>query len=121
MLLAAADGDHHHVVAAVNSLLAAETGSIMQRLRDAGVYSRAYGHPHTAPELLGEAVYGITEHARERVRAARLVANPGCYPTATLLALLPLTLASFILSQSKLARTVAVFALGLSMRLHMRR
>ena len=60
------------------------------RLRDAAVYSRAYGHPHTAPALLGEAVYGLTEHARERVRAARLVANPGCYPTATLLALLPL-------------------------------
>ena len=60
------------------------------RLRDPGVYSRAYDHPHTAPELLGEAVYGLTEHARERVRAARLVANPGCYPTATLLALLPL-------------------------------
>jgi N-acetyl-gamma-glutamyl-phosphate reductase len=60
------------------------------RLRDAGVYSRAYGHPHTAPELLAEAVYGLTEHARDRVRSARLVANPGCYPTATLLALLPL-------------------------------
>jgi len=59
------------------------------RLRDAGVYSRAYGHPHTAPALLAAAVYGLTEHARERVLAARLVANPGCYPTATLLALLP--------------------------------
>ena len=60
------------------------------RLRDAAVYSRAYGHPHAAPGLLGEAVYGLTEHARSRVREARLVANPGCYPTATLLALLPL-------------------------------
>jgi N-acetyl-gamma-glutamyl-phosphate reductase len=60
------------------------------RLRDPEAYSRAYGHPHAAPELLGEAVYGLTEHARPRVRSARLVANPGCYPTATLLALLPL-------------------------------
>ena len=60
------------------------------RLRDAAVYSRAYGHPHAAPALLAEAVYGLTEHARDRVRSARLVANPGCYPTATLLALLPL-------------------------------
>ena len=60
------------------------------RLRDAGVYSRAYGHPHTAPALLAEAVYGLTEHARVQVRGARLVANPGCYPTATLLPLLPL-------------------------------
>ncbi len=60
------------------------------RLRDAAVYSRAYGHPHAAAGLLAEAVYGLTEHARPRVREARLVANPGCYPTATLLALLPL-------------------------------
>jgi len=60
------------------------------RLRDASVYSRAYGHPHSAPGLLAEAVYGLTEIAREQVRTARLVANPGCYPTATLLALLPL-------------------------------
>jgi N-acetyl-gamma-glutamyl-phosphate reductase len=60
------------------------------RLRDAAVYARAYGHPHVAHALLDEAVYGLTEHARDRVRAARLVANPGCYPTATLLALLPL-------------------------------
>ncbi len=60
------------------------------RLRDPAVYSRAYGHPHAAPDLLGEAVYGLTEHVRPQVREARLVANPGCYPTATLLALLPL-------------------------------
>jgi N-acetyl-gamma-glutamyl-phosphate reductase len=60
------------------------------RLRDAAAYSRAYGHPHAAPELLEEAVYGLTEHTRSRVQSARLVANPGCYPTATLLALLPL-------------------------------
>jgi len=60
------------------------------RLRDATVYSHAYGQPHAAPGLLAEAVYGLTEHARSRVREARLVANPGCYPTAMLLALLPL-------------------------------
>ena len=60
------------------------------RLRDAAAYAQAYGHPHAAPALLDEAVYGLTEHARLRVRGARLVANPGCYPTATLLALLPL-------------------------------
>jgi len=60
------------------------------RLRDAAVYARAYGHPHAAPGILAEAVYGLTEHMRARVCGARLVANPGCYPTATLLALLPL-------------------------------
>ena len=60
------------------------------RLRDPGVYEAWYGHPHRAPALQEEAVYGLTEHARDAVRAARLVACPGCYPTAALLALLPL-------------------------------
>lgn len=49
----------------------------------------SYYQPHERPELLEEAVYGLTEHRREAVAAARLVANPGCYPTASLLALLP--------------------------------
>jgi N-acetyl-gamma-glutamyl-phosphate reductase len=52
-------------------------------------YERYYG-PHPAPELLPEAVYGLTELHRERVRDAELVAAPGCYPTAALLALAPL-------------------------------
>jgi N-acetyl-gamma-glutamyl-phosphate reductase len=45
---------------------------------------------HAAPQLLGEAVYGLCEVNRERIRGARLVANPGCYPTATQLGFLPL-------------------------------
>lgn len=49
----------------------------------------SYYQPHERPELLGEAVYGLTERYRDAVADARLVANPGCYPTATLLALLP--------------------------------
>lgn len=60
------------------------------RLRDAADYQRTYGSPHPAPELLAMAVYGLTEHRRERVAQARLVANPGCYPTSILLPLLPL-------------------------------
>ena len=56
------------------------------RLPDAGLYERTYEHAHPAPQFLAEAPYGLTELAREQVRAARLVANPGCYPTATLLA-----------------------------------
>jgi len=60
------------------------------RLRDPRTYAAAYGQQHPAPGLLGEAVYGLTERARERVRGARLVANPGCYPTSVLLPLLPL-------------------------------
>ncbi|HET8568235.1 MAG TPA: N-acetyl-gamma-glutamyl-phosphate reductase [Candidatus Limnocylindria bacterium] len=59
------------------------------RLRDARAYDRWYGYAHPAPELLVEAVYGLTEVARPRLRGARLVANPGCYPTASLLALAP--------------------------------
>jgi N-acetyl-gamma-glutamyl-phosphate reductase len=56
------------------------------RFEDSAAYARAYGHAHPAPALLKEAVYGLTEHAREHVAAARLVGNPGCYPTAVLLA-----------------------------------
>ena len=59
------------------------------RLRDPAAYERWYGYTHPAPDLLRTSVYGITEFARDRLRAARLVANPGCYPTATLLALGP--------------------------------
>jgi N-acetyl-gamma-glutamyl-phosphate reductase len=60
------------------------------RLKDAGVYAEWYGRTHDAPALLAEAVYGLTEHYAEAIAGARLVACPGCYPTAALLALLPL-------------------------------
>ena len=60
------------------------------RLRDPAAYGRSYGARHTAPELLAEAVYGLTEWRRDEVAEARLVANPGCYPTASALALKPL-------------------------------
>jgi N-acetyl-gamma-glutamyl-phosphate reductase len=60
------------------------------RLRDPQVYARTYGSAHPAPELLQQAVYGLTEHARAAVQGARLVANPGCYPTSVLLPVLPL-------------------------------
>lgn len=53
------------------------------RLRDAEEWSRWYHQPHGAPELLGEAVYGLPEVNREAIRGARLIAVPGCYPTAT--------------------------------------
>ena len=56
---------------------------------DPDVYGRWY-REHQAPELLGDAVYGLPERYREEIRGAALVANPGCYPTATLLALAPL-------------------------------
>ncbi|MCG2634987.1 MAG: N-acetyl-gamma-glutamyl-phosphate reductase [Gammaproteobacteria bacterium] len=60
------------------------------RLTDSAVWAQWYGEPHACPELLAEAVYGLPEINRERISSARLVANPGCYPTAVALALLPL-------------------------------
>jgi N-acetyl-gamma-glutamyl-phosphate reductase len=59
------------------------------RLRDVPSYERWYG-PHGQPELIEDAVYGLPELNRERIAEAELVANPGCYPTATVLALAPL-------------------------------
>jgi N-acetyl-gamma-glutamyl-phosphate reductase len=65
------------------------------RLRDPELYGRWY-REHQAPELLPGAVYGLPERYREQIRGADLVANPGCYPTATLLALAPLAGAGLI-------------------------
>jgi N-acetyl-gamma-glutamyl-phosphate reductase len=66
------------------------------RLHDAGAYAEWYGNAHSAPALLKDAVYGLTEHYRDKIATARLVACPGCYPTAVLLALLPLVKAKLI-------------------------
>ncbi|HLH14441.1 MAG TPA: N-acetyl-gamma-glutamyl-phosphate reductase, partial [Solirubrobacteraceae bacterium] len=65
------------------------------RLRSLAAYERWYGE-HPRPQLLGEAVYGLTELHRERIATAGIVANPGCYPTASLLALAPLARAGLI-------------------------
>ena len=59
------------------------------RLNDPAAYATWYGYTHPAPELLAESVYGLTEFARAALPKARLVANPGCYPTAAILALAP--------------------------------
>ena len=59
------------------------------RLKDALEYPQWYGFDHPWPQLLDEAVYGLPELYRHKIAAARLVANPGCYPTAVLLALAP--------------------------------
>ena len=69
------------------------------RLRDPRVYAEWYGNPHSAPALLEDAVYGLTEHHRDAIARARLVACPGCYPTAVLLALLPLARAKLIAAE----------------------
>jgi N-acetyl-gamma-glutamyl-phosphate reductase len=60
------------------------------RLADAAIYGKTYAHAHPHPARLKEAVYGLTEIHRDRIAKARLVANPGCYPTSILLPLVPL-------------------------------
>ena len=60
------------------------------RLDDLDTYAQWYGHEHLAPDLQPEAVYGLTEFARESIAGSRLVACPGCYPTGALLPLVPL-------------------------------
>src|SRR6185437_12230515 len=65
------------------------------RLRSQDTYERWYGD-HRRPELIDEAVYGLTELHRDEIAGAGIVANPGCYPTASLLALAPLARAGLI-------------------------
>jgi N-acetyl-gamma-glutamyl-phosphate reductase len=87
-----------HAAAAQTALVALEAGarvidlSADFRLRDADTYAHWYAHTHPAPHLLAEAVYGLTEVYRAVLPDARLVANPGCYPTSILMALHPLLL-----------------------------
>ncbi len=66
------------------------------RLADPAAYARWYGHEHFASELQAGAVYGLTEIYRDKIRAARLVANPGCYTSCAELALIPLLKAKAI-------------------------
>lgn len=60
------------------------------RIRDIAEWEKWYGMKHAAPELVAEAVYGLPETSREQIRKARVLANPGCYPTAVQLGFLPL-------------------------------
>jgi N-acetyl-gamma-glutamyl-phosphate reductase len=66
------------------------------RIRDVAEWERWYKTRHAAPELVAQAVYGLPEMNREAIRGARLVANPGCYPTATQLGFLPLVEAGVV-------------------------
>lgn len=85
---------HNVAMNLVPELLAAGTRvidlSADYRLRDAVQWSQWYGEPHASPELLAEAVYGLPEVNRAAIAGARLVACPGCYPTAVQLGLIPL-------------------------------
>lgn len=70
------------------------------RLRDAKVYQEWYHLEHTAPDLLEKVVYGLPEWNREKIRTAKLVANPGCYPTSAILALAPFVAADAVKTHS---------------------
>jgi N-acetyl-gamma-glutamyl-phosphate reductase len=80
------------------------------RLKDPAVWERWYGEPHACPRLLEEAVYGLPEVNRDRVRTARLVACPGCYPTSVQLGFLPLVEAGLV----KLDKLIADVKSGVS-------
>jgi N-acetyl-gamma-glutamyl-phosphate reductase len=66
------------------------------RLRDPAVFQAAYGAPQPRPDLMPRAAFGLAEWHTEAIRAADVIANPGCYPTATLLPLLPLARAGLL-------------------------
>ncbi len=66
------------------------------RLRNPAIYQQWYGHAHTEPALLVQAVYGLPELYRDRIAGAGLVANPGCYPTSVILGLAPLARAGWL-------------------------
>ncbi len=75
------------------------------RIKDISEWEKWYGMTHACPDLVTEAVYGLPEVNREAVKSARIVANPGCYPTATQLGFLPLIEAGAVDDQHLIADT----------------
>lgn len=90
------------------------------RLKKAEAYQPWYGFIHPAPQLLGEAVYGLTELYRAQIASARLVANPGCYPTGAILALAPALKANIVAGDIVIDSKSGVSGAGraLSLRTH---
>jgi N-acetyl-gamma-glutamyl-phosphate reductase len=91
----------HGQSAEVGARLAGEGKKVIDlsadfRLPDPALYRQWYGIDHPCPEWLGAACYGLSEFYRDQIRRAQIVANPGCYPTAALLALVPLVRARLI-------------------------
>ena len=91
---------HEHAIGLLERGLRVIDLSADFRLDDAAVYEEFYDHPHPAPALLSEAVYGLPEINADAIRTARLVASPGCYPTSVLLPLIPLLRAGILQPQS---------------------
>lgn len=77
------------------------------RLRSAAVYEEFYGAAHPAPDLLEQAVYGLTEFRRDALKDAQLVASPGCYPTSILMPLIPLLRAGVISKEGVIVNSIS--------------
>lgn len=75
------------------------------RIKDIAVWEKWYGMEHVAPDLVGEAVYGLPEVNRDKIKGARLIANPGCYPTAVQLGFIPLIEAGVVDTNHLIADT----------------
>ena len=88
------------------------------RLKEAAEYERWYGVKHPYPELLKEAVYGLSEIRREEIRKARLIANPGCYPTGAILSLLPALKMGLVESDIVIDAKSGVSGAGRTLSLH---
>ncbi len=86
------------------------------RLRDAEAFRKAYGQPPGRPDLLAGAVYGLAEWHTEAIRRSDLIANPGCYPTATLLPLLPLLREGLIQGEFHVAALSGISGAGRKVR-----
>lgn len=90
------------------------------RLRDTDLYEEFYGHKHTAPGLLCEAVYGLPELNKDQIASAHLLANPGCYPTSAILPLLPVLKARLVSSKGIVINSMSgVSGAGRSARIEM--
>lgn len=89
-------GTTQKIIAALPPHVKVVDSSADFRLRNVETYAQWYGHEHFAPQLQPDAVYGLTEFYRDKIKDARLVACPGCYPTAVLMLLLPLVAGGLI-------------------------
>lgn len=91
-------GTAHSIIARLPERVKIIDMSADFRLRDIDTYEQWYGLKHSAPELVKKAVYGLSEHYHDEISQAKLVACPGCYPTAVLMALLPVVKKGVIVS-----------------------
>lgn len=102
---------HNVAMRSVPTLLAAGTRVIDLsadfRIRNVKLWEHWYNEAHACPELIADAVYGLPERNREQIRSARLLACPGCYPTAVQLGFMPLLAAGLVDTQSLIANAVS--------------